>query len=122
MAAAGGGDLAAQPFSLIAGPSPLFQQYLRAREALLHAYTTWDVRKETPSGTALQALVDDALSNAVRAIKARRPSSLRDMVELAQVAANEMATDWASDPGSTYDFEEALARGLLALADGGAHG
>lgn len=102
-------------------PSQLFRDYLAARTALVDAYRTLDVKTETPAGKALQRIVDDALSGAIDALKARRPSSLQEMIELAQVAANEMATDWAVHSDCTYEFEESLARGLLALAEGGAH-
>ena len=111
----------AQAAPTVAQPSDLFREYLEARDAFLEAYGTIDVKTETPAGKALQRTVDDRLDRTVKALKARRPAGVQDMIELAQVAVNEMADDWAFEAQYAFDFEESLARGLLALAEGGAN-
>jgi len=100
-------------------PSPHYQAYLSARAALDKAYSTAAVQSETPEGKALQQTVDGEQDDAIRAIKARRPTCLQDVVELARVALAEGSNDWHD--AYTYQFEEALTRAVLALAEGGAN-
>lgn len=101
-------------------PSPHYQAYLDARVALDEAYSTPDVQNETPLGVALQEIVDSSLGKAISAIKARRPNCLEDVIELARVTLAEGSEDWEF-LRCTYQFEEALTRAVLALADGGAN-
>lgn len=104
-------------------PTPLFREYLEACHARDEAYGTVAVRTHTDAGRALQDKVEDRVVGAVKAIKARRPSTLQELLELARVARNEASSDdWDFDRQYVYEFEESLTLGILALADGGAHG
>jgi hypothetical protein len=102
-----------------AQPSPLFQEYLRRRQEVEAFFALPEAKSEAPEWTAREEQMHDYLGDVLAQLKARKPGSFGELVELARAAMVEM--DPLSSGQEMFDFERPLAVAVLALA-GGANG